>query len=191
MVHVFESRPVAAELIDRLLDVARRGASAGFSQGTDFLGSTIRSRWVGSGSSLRTHDSPESPASSRPRHPSSSSPSPTLAATSSGIPDRTRSPSTSTVPRPAGQVLGHQHGDGVHAAAPRGRRCRTGWLVLRHPLRRGGTSTMASHSGQSQCDRGSRSRERRHRRVAARLGEFADSTSTRRDGPPQPLVTRR
>lgn len=37
MVHVFEDRPVDAELIDRLLDVARRGPSAGFSQGTDFL----------------------------------------------------------------------------------------------------------------------------------------------------------
>jgi nitroreductase len=37
MVHVFEDRPVDAALIDRLLDVARRGPSAGFSQGTDFL----------------------------------------------------------------------------------------------------------------------------------------------------------
>ena len=37
MVHVFQDRPVAADLIDRLLDVARRGPSAGFSQGTDFL----------------------------------------------------------------------------------------------------------------------------------------------------------
>ena len=37
MVHVFQSRPVDASLIDRLLDLARRGPSAGFSQGTDFL----------------------------------------------------------------------------------------------------------------------------------------------------------
>jgi nitroreductase len=37
MRHVFENRPVETELIDRLLDVARRGPSAGFSQGTDFL----------------------------------------------------------------------------------------------------------------------------------------------------------
>lgn len=37
MVHVFEERPVDAHLIDALLDVARRGPSAGFSQGTDFV----------------------------------------------------------------------------------------------------------------------------------------------------------
>ena len=37
MVHVFEQRPVARELIDRLLDIARRAPSAGFSQGYDFL----------------------------------------------------------------------------------------------------------------------------------------------------------
>jgi len=37
MVHVFEQRPVDPALIDRLLDIARRGPSAGFSQGTDFL----------------------------------------------------------------------------------------------------------------------------------------------------------
>jgi nitroreductase len=37
MVHVFEDRPVAADLVDRLLDTARRGPSAGYSQGTDFL----------------------------------------------------------------------------------------------------------------------------------------------------------
>jgi nitroreductase len=37
MVHAFEDRPVARDQIDRLLDVARRGPSAGFSQGTDFL----------------------------------------------------------------------------------------------------------------------------------------------------------
>ena len=37
MVHVFDQRPVDAELVDRLLDTARRAPSAGFSQGTDFL----------------------------------------------------------------------------------------------------------------------------------------------------------
>jgi nitroreductase len=37
MVHVFEQRPVDPELVDRLLDTARRGPSAGFSQGSDFL----------------------------------------------------------------------------------------------------------------------------------------------------------
>jgi nitroreductase len=37
MVHVFEDRPIDANLIDHLLDVARRGPTAGFSQGTDFL----------------------------------------------------------------------------------------------------------------------------------------------------------
>jgi nitroreductase len=37
MIHVFEDRPVDPEVVDRLLDTARRGPSAGFSQGTDFL----------------------------------------------------------------------------------------------------------------------------------------------------------
>jgi nitroreductase len=37
MVHVFENRPVEPDVVDRLLDVARRGPSAGFSQGSDFL----------------------------------------------------------------------------------------------------------------------------------------------------------
>ncbi len=37
MVHVFEPRQVDPAVIDRLLDIARRGPSAGFSQGTDFL----------------------------------------------------------------------------------------------------------------------------------------------------------
>jgi nitroreductase len=37
MIHVFEARPVDPEVVDRLLDTARRGPSAGFSQGTDFL----------------------------------------------------------------------------------------------------------------------------------------------------------
>jgi nitroreductase len=37
MVHVFEQRPVDPAVIDQLLDIARRGPSAGFSQGTDFL----------------------------------------------------------------------------------------------------------------------------------------------------------
>jgi nitroreductase len=37
MVHVFEDRPVDANVIERLVDVARHGPSAGFSQGTDFL----------------------------------------------------------------------------------------------------------------------------------------------------------
>jgi nitroreductase len=37
MVHVFEQRPVDPAVLDRLLDIARRGPSAGFSQGTDFL----------------------------------------------------------------------------------------------------------------------------------------------------------
>lgn len=36
-IRAFEQRPVEPALIDRLLDVARRGPSAGFSQGTDFL----------------------------------------------------------------------------------------------------------------------------------------------------------
>jgi nitroreductase len=37
MVHVFDDRGIDRELVDRLLDIARRGPSAGFSQGTDFL----------------------------------------------------------------------------------------------------------------------------------------------------------
>ncbi len=37
MVHVFEQRPVEPAVLDQLLDIARRGPSAGFSQGTDFL----------------------------------------------------------------------------------------------------------------------------------------------------------
>src|SRR5262245_15265027 len=37
MVHVFEQRPVEAAVVDQLLDIARRGPSAGFSQGMDFL----------------------------------------------------------------------------------------------------------------------------------------------------------
>ena len=37
MVHVFQDQPVDTTLIDALLDVARRGPSAGFSQGTDFV----------------------------------------------------------------------------------------------------------------------------------------------------------
>jgi nitroreductase len=37
MVHAFEQRSVGRELVDRLLDVARRAPSAGFSQGIDFL----------------------------------------------------------------------------------------------------------------------------------------------------------
>jgi nitroreductase len=37
MVHVFEPRPVDPDLLDQLLDIARRGPSAGFAQGTDFL----------------------------------------------------------------------------------------------------------------------------------------------------------
>jgi nitroreductase len=49
MVHAFQARPVERDQIDRLLDVARRGPSAGFSQGTDFLvlaePATIRRFW--------------------------------------------------------------------------------------------------------------------------------------------------
>ena len=49
MVHVFQPRPVDPNLIDRLLDIARRGPSAGFSQGTDFLvldePATLRRFW--------------------------------------------------------------------------------------------------------------------------------------------------
>ena len=37
MVHVFQQRLVDAAVLDHLLDIARRGPSAGFSQGTDFL----------------------------------------------------------------------------------------------------------------------------------------------------------
>jgi nitroreductase len=37
MVHAFEKRPVDRAVIDQLLETARRGPSAGFSQGTDFL----------------------------------------------------------------------------------------------------------------------------------------------------------
>jgi nitroreductase len=37
MVRTFEDRPVPAELVDRLLDNARRAPSAGFSQGFEFL----------------------------------------------------------------------------------------------------------------------------------------------------------
>jgi nitroreductase len=37
MVHVFEQTPVDPALVDRLLDVARRAPSAGFSQGYDFV----------------------------------------------------------------------------------------------------------------------------------------------------------
>ncbi len=37
MVHVFEQRPVDRKLVDRLLETARRGPSAGFSQGIEFL----------------------------------------------------------------------------------------------------------------------------------------------------------
>jgi nitroreductase len=37
MVHAFEQRPIETAMIDQLLETARRGPSAGFSQGTDFL----------------------------------------------------------------------------------------------------------------------------------------------------------
>jgi nitroreductase len=37
MVHSFEPRPVDRTVTDQLLDLARRGPSAGFAQGTDFL----------------------------------------------------------------------------------------------------------------------------------------------------------
>jgi nitroreductase len=37
MVRAFEQRPVPGEVIDRILDVARRAPSGGFSQGFDFL----------------------------------------------------------------------------------------------------------------------------------------------------------
>ena len=37
MVHVFEQRRVDKAIVDRLLDMARRGPSAGFSQGIDFV----------------------------------------------------------------------------------------------------------------------------------------------------------
>ena len=37
MVHVFEPRPIETSALDGLLDLARRGPSAGFSQGIDFV----------------------------------------------------------------------------------------------------------------------------------------------------------
>ncbi len=37
MVHAFEQRAVDPAVIDQLLETARRGPSAGFAQGTDFL----------------------------------------------------------------------------------------------------------------------------------------------------------
>ncbi len=37
MCHAFEQRPVERAVIDDLLDIARRGPSAGFAQGTDFV----------------------------------------------------------------------------------------------------------------------------------------------------------
>ncbi len=37
MIRRFDQRPVPREVIDRILDVARRGPSAGFAQGVDFL----------------------------------------------------------------------------------------------------------------------------------------------------------
>ena len=37
MVRAYEQRSVPADLVDRLLDVARRGPSAGFAQGIDFV----------------------------------------------------------------------------------------------------------------------------------------------------------
>jgi nitroreductase len=37
MVRAFDERPLAPELVERLLDNARRGPSAGYSQGTEFL----------------------------------------------------------------------------------------------------------------------------------------------------------
>ena len=37
MVRAYEQRPVLPELVDRLLDVARRGPTAGFAQGIDFV----------------------------------------------------------------------------------------------------------------------------------------------------------
>jgi nitroreductase len=37
MVRRFDRRPVAAEVVDRILDTARRAPSAGFSQGLEFL----------------------------------------------------------------------------------------------------------------------------------------------------------
>ncbi|MBW3611485.1 MAG: nitroreductase family protein [Actinobacteria bacterium] len=37
MVRSFDARPVAAAVVDRVLDAARRGPSAGFSQGVDLL----------------------------------------------------------------------------------------------------------------------------------------------------------
>jgi nitroreductase len=37
MVRAYEQRPVPPEVVERLLDVARRAPSAGFAQGTDFV----------------------------------------------------------------------------------------------------------------------------------------------------------
>lgn len=37
MIRRFEQRPIPADVLDRILDIARRGPSAGFSQGLDFL----------------------------------------------------------------------------------------------------------------------------------------------------------
>ena len=37
MIHAFEQRPVDRSLLDELVDTARRGPSAGFSQGIDFV----------------------------------------------------------------------------------------------------------------------------------------------------------
>src|SRR5438132_2526257 len=37
MVRTFERRPVPRDVLDRILDAARRGPSAGFSQGVEFL----------------------------------------------------------------------------------------------------------------------------------------------------------
>jgi nitroreductase len=37
MVRRFDQRPIPADVLDRILDIARRGPSAGFSQGLEFL----------------------------------------------------------------------------------------------------------------------------------------------------------
>jgi nitroreductase len=37
MIRRFEQRPIPADVLDRILDIARRGPSAGFSQGVEFL----------------------------------------------------------------------------------------------------------------------------------------------------------
>lgn len=37
MVHRFERRPVPAEILERILDVGRRGPTAGYAQGVEFL----------------------------------------------------------------------------------------------------------------------------------------------------------